>query len=75
MAAEPNLDDGDADLQFDFRYAAWVFEESLLVLLLNDEGDAHVGEIATVDLRIAPAKTATDLARSVSEPFTWPIES
>jgi len=55
-------------------YASWRFEESILVLLFNDEGDAHIGEFATVDIRIAPLSYETGLPERVAEPFGWPVE-
>ena len=58
----------------EFRYVAWELGRALLVLLMNDEGDAHIGEQATVDLRIAPREAGGDLPGSVQELFAWPVE-
>jgi hypothetical protein len=58
----------------EFAYAAWQLSNSLLVLLLNDEGDMHIGEDATVDIRIAPLARQEGLPNSVSDPWGWPVE-
>ncbi len=60
--------------QREFGYAAWDMGRSLLVLLMNDEGDAHIGEMATVDLRIAPRDALERLPDSVNELLGWPVE-
>lgn len=57
-----------------FRYAAWERAGAALVLLMNDEGDAHINEMGTVDLRIAPMSCLDDLPASVAEPFSWPFD-
>lgn len=58
----------------EFAYAAWQLSNSLLVLLLNDEGDMHIGEDATVDIRIAPLDRQEGLPNSISDPWGWPVE-
>ena len=60
------------DEEHDYRYAAWRFAESILVLLLDEEGDAHIGELATLDLRIAPRAAEPGLPDSVRMPIAWP---
>ena len=68
-------DNGEERLEdHEFAFAAWSFEDSVLVLLMNDEGDGQIGEMATVDLRIAPRQCRETLPDSVKEPFAWPIE-
>ena len=68
---EPSiLDGGNCEL----RYAAWENEQSVLVLLLDTDADAHIGELGAVDLRIAPRRYVDQLPASVREPFTWPVE-
>ena len=59
------------DHEFPFCY--WEFPHCLLVLLLNDEGDAHVGELATLDLRICDPRAKDELPASVAELFAWPL--
>jgi hypothetical protein len=58
----------------EFAYAIWQLSNALLILLMNDEGDLHIGEFATVDIRIAPLDRREGLPNSVSDPWTWPIE-
>ena len=53
---------------------AWTLPGTVLALLWNDEGDAHIGERSTVDLRIAPRASLVDLPASVATVFAWPIE-
>ena len=57
-----------------FGYSVWPLDASLLVLLENDEGDAHIGEWATVELRIIPRDRAGELPESAKSPvFGWPV--
>lgn len=62
------------EAEHEFGYACWAFDESVLVLLLDNDGDAHIGEFGTVDLRIAPIDALAELPASVQETFGWPIE-
>lgn len=55
-------------------FCAWSLAASALVLLWNDEGDAHIGERSTVDLRIAPHERLAELPHSVATVFGWPVE-
>ena len=50
------------------------FDESVLVLLLDNDGDAHIGEFGTVDLRIGSIDAQAGLPASVQETFGWPVE-
>lgn len=56
-----------------YRFAAWVLDATVLVLLLDEEGDAHVGELAALDLRIAPRSVAGSLPDPVRRPFAGPF--
>jgi hypothetical protein len=68
------LGSNDTLLDHEFSCCAWRFEEPLLILLMNDEGDTHIGEEATVDLRIAPRRCEDALPDSVKDLFGWPVE-
>lgn len=57
----------------DFRFASWRFDESILVLLLDNQGDAHIGEWAALDFRIAARSAEDGLPASVRDVFGWPI--
>ena len=57
-----------------FRFAFWRFPNSILLLLMNDDGDGHIGEIATVDLRILPSHASKDLPAAGKELLGWPVE-
>jgi hypothetical protein len=58
----------------EFAYAGWQLSNTLLVLLLNDEGDMQIGEDATVDIRIAPLARREGLPNNVNDPWGWPVE-
>lgn len=59
--------------EHEYRYAAWSFDESTLALLLDEEGDGHIGELAALDLRLAPRSAEAGLPDSVRGPFAWPV--
>lgn len=56
-----------------YALTAWSLGETLLALLLDEEGDAHIGELGALDLRIAPIDHARTLPDSVRGPFGWPV--
>jgi hypothetical protein len=57
----------------EFRYAAWTFDHTVLVLLHDGYGDFHVGETGTVDLVIAPRAAESALPESIRGLIVGPM--
>ncbi len=61
------------DEEHTYRAAAWRSGERALVLLLDEEGDAHVGELAALDLRLVSGALLGGFPESVRGPIAWPV--
>lgn len=59
---------------YTYRLARWDLGDTSLVLLHNDEGDAHIGEWETVDVRVVPKQSDGSLWPRTREPLGWPVE-
>ena len=70
----PSAEELEAEAEVDYGFASWSLSSSTLVLLLNDEGDAHIGEWATVDIRILPPTSERRLLEAAKEVLGWPID-
>lgn len=60
--------------EYEYACADWRLDNCMLTLLLNHEGDGHIGEMGTVDVRIRPRGTRPGRQRKGHDVLSWPVE-